>query len=93
MLVIIKSAPDTPEGKRGLKLARDLAADICLLQNGVYFAQKDRLEGFCGRAFVIEEDCRFRGLDESALEKDISMIGYDELVDAIAGEDKVLGMF
>jgi sulfur relay protein TusB/DsrH len=93
MLVIIKSGPDTPEGKRGLKLARDLAADVVLIQNGVYFAQKDNLEGFCGRAFVVDEDCRFRGLDEPALEKDISMINYDELVDAIVGEDKVLGMF
>jgi sulfur relay protein TusB/DsrH len=93
MLVIIKSGPDTPEGKRGLKLARDLAADVVLIQNGVYFAQKDNLEGFCGRAFVVDEDCRFRGLDESALEKDISRIDYDELVDAIVGEDRVLGIF
>lgn len=93
MLVIIKSAPDTPEGKRGLKLARDMAADICLLQNAVYFAQNERLDGFCGMAYVLDEDARLRGLTDEEMEKDIKKISYDSLVDAMIKEDKVIGLF
>ncbi|RME65589.1 MAG: hypothetical protein D6778_06065, partial [Nitrospirae bacterium] len=62
MLVLIKSAPNTPEGKRALRFARDMAADVCLLQNGVYFAEPERLEGFCGTVYVLSEDARLRGL-------------------------------
>ncbi|MBI3592910.1 MAG: hypothetical protein HY099_05465, partial [Nitrospirae bacterium] len=62
MLVIIKSAPDTPEGKRGVKLARDMAADLFLIQNGVYFAQEERLEGFCGNTYALEDDLKLRGI-------------------------------
>ncbi len=93
MLVIVKSAPDTPEGKRGVKLARDMAADLVLLQNAVYFAQKERLEGFCGTACVLEEDRKMRGLDDIDIDKSIRDINYDDLVDLMAENDKVLGMF
>jgi len=34
MLVIIKSAPDTTDGVRGLTLAREGGGDLILLQNG-----------------------------------------------------------
>lgn len=93
MLVIIKSAPDTPEGKRGVKLARDMAADICLIQNAVYFAQRERLEGFCGTAFVLGEDARLRGVNEKDIGKEIREIDYEGLVDLMVKEDKVVGMF
>lgn len=93
MLVIIKSAPDTPDGKRGLKLARDMAADVCLIQSAIYFAQKDRLEGFCGTAYVLAEDCRLRGLSEGDIEKDIKEVTYDDLVDLMVREEGVAGMF
>jgi sulfur relay protein TusB/DsrH len=93
MLVIIKSSPDTPEGKRGLKLARDMAADLALIQNGVYFAQKERLEGFCGTAYVLAEDSRLRGLKDEELVKGMRRLNYDDLVDLMAEEDKVVGMF
>ncbi len=93
MLVIIKSAPDTIEGKRAVKLARDMAADICLIQNAVYFAQKDRLEGFCGTVFVISEDAQLRGLKSGDMDKGIKEIDYDGLVDLMIKEDKVVGMF
>ena len=43
MLVMIKSAPDTTDGALGLTLAKESGADLVLLQNGVYFAQKERL--------------------------------------------------
>lgn len=93
MLVIIKSAPDTTDGRRGVKLARDMAADIVLIQNGVYFAQKERLEGFCGTAYVLDEDSRLRGLKGEEIEKAIKQINHDSLVDLMANNNKVVGLF
>lgn len=93
MLVIIKSAPDTPEGKRGVKIARDMAADICLIQNAVYFAVKDRLEGFCGTVCLLDQDRNLRGISDGSIEKDIKIIDYDMLVDLMIREDNVIGAF
>ncbi|MDO8746655.1 MAG: DsrH/TusB family sulfur metabolism protein [Thermodesulfovibrionales bacterium] len=93
MLVIVKSGPDTAEGKRGVKLARDMAADLFLIQNGVYFAQKERLEGFCGTAHVLEDDLKLRGVKGADIEKSIRETGYDSFVDLMADNDKVIGMF
>ena len=93
MLVIVKSAPDTTDGKRGIKLARDMAADMMLLQNGVHFAQRERLEGFCGTAYVLDDDLRLRGLKDDDIEKNIKRLDYGSLVDLMANEDKVVGMF
>ncbi|NJD56649.1 MAG: hypothetical protein FIA94_09635 [Nitrospirae bacterium] len=93
MLVIIRSAPDTPEGKRGVKLARAMSADIVLLQNGVYFIEGQALEdlGFAGPAYVLEDDKRLRGLTADGM--NIKSISYDSLVDFMAESDKVIGMF
>ncbi len=93
MLVIIKSGLDTQEGKWAIKLARDMAADVCLIQNAVYFARKERLDGFCGSVYVLDEDVRLRGLKDNEIEKDLKMINYDRLVDMMGDEDKVVGMF
>lgn len=93
MLVIVKSGHDTADGKRGVKLARDMAADLFLIQNGVYFAQKERLEGFCGTAYVLEDDLKLRGLKGAGTEKSIKEIGYDSFVDLMSDADKVVGMF
>lgn len=93
MLVIIRSGPDTQDGKRALKLARDMAADVCLTQNAVYFAQKERLEGFCGTVHILDEDLRLRGLCDDEIEKDIRKISYDSLIDLMAKEEKVVGIF
>lgn len=93
MLVIVKSAPDTPDGKRGVKLARDMAADLVLIQNGVYFAQRERLGGFCGTVHVLNDDLRLRGLSDNEIEKDVRRFEYDDFVDLLANEDKVTGMF
>ena len=95
MLVIIKNAPDTPEGKRGVKLARDMSADLVLLQNGVYFLQEECLEdrGFYGTAHVLEDDRRLRGLRVNAEMRNIKDISYDSLIDLMTGSDKVIGMF
>lgn len=93
MLVIVKSSPDTPDGKRGVKLARDMAADLVLLQNAVYFAQKERLDGYCGAAYILDEDRRLRGIGEGDIEKGVRRLDYASLVDLMADEDKVAGMF
>jgi sulfur relay protein TusB/DsrH len=93
MLVMVKSAPDTADGKRGIKLARDMAADVVLIQNGVYFAQLERLEGFCGTAYVLDDDARLRGLKDNEIEKGITKLNYGSLIDIMAEADKVVGMF
>ncbi len=93
MLVIVKNSPDTLDGRRGIKLARDMAADLVLIQNGVYFAQKERLEGFCGTAYVLGEDIGLRGLKDEDIEKGVRKLDYNGLVDLMAEEDKVVGMF
>jgi sulfur relay protein TusB/DsrH len=91
MVVVIRSAPGDREAKRGVRLARDMAADIVLVQNGVYLACGDRLEGFCGTAHALEEDLRLRGVTD--IEKGVRTLTYDDLVDLLAEEDKVVGMF
>jgi len=93
MLVLIKSAPESSESKRAVKLARDMAADICLMQDSVYLAMPERIEGFCGTVYVIEEDARMRGLQENDIDSSIKQIGYEELVDLMLTEDKVIGLF
>jgi sulfur relay protein TusB/DsrH len=95
MIVIIKSAPDTPEGKRGVRIARDMFSDIVLLQNGTYFLKEQALEdlGFVRTAYVLEDDRRLRGLKAAAENKNIRDIDYDGLVDLLTGADKVVGMF
>lgn len=95
MLVIVRNAPDTPEGKRGIKLARAMSADLVLLQNGVYFLQNEHLEdlGFCGTAYVLEDDRRLRGLKIDADKKNMKDISCDSIIDLMTESDKVVGMF
>ncbi len=93
MLVIIRSAPDTTEGKRGVELAERMAADIVLIQNGAYFARKDRLDNFSGSAFMLNDDRKLRGLSAGDLDERVKTIDYDGLIDLMAQSDKVLGMF
>ncbi len=93
MLVIIKSAPDTTEGKRAVALAIDSKADICLIQNGVYFAQGERLKDFRGVSYLIEEDVQLRGLKDSELFDGVKKIDYEKLVDLLSEHDKTAGAF
>ena len=93
MFVIVKSGPDTQDGKRGIKLARDMSADICLIQNAVYFAQQEGLEGFCGTVYALEDDLRLRGLKDEELGRGVKKLGYENLVELMAEKDKVIGMF
>lgn len=93
MIVMIKSAPDTADGARGLTLAKEGGADIVLLQNGVYFAQKDRISGFSGMVYVLDDDKRLRGLKDAEVDARVKAIGYDQLTDLMMQSDKVVGMF
>ncbi len=95
MLVIVKNAPDTPEGKRGVKLARSMSADLVLLQNGVYFLQKDLLEdlGFYRTVYVLNDDRRLRALNIDEGKKNMKEIDYDSLINIMTESDKVVGMF
>jgi len=89
MLIILKSGPDTAEGRRGVKLARDMAGDLLLMQNAVYFVEKERLEGFCGMAYVLDEDRRLRGVTE--IQKGLKAISYPEAVELMAEAEKTIG--
>ncbi len=93
MLVMIKSAPDTTDGMLGLTLAKEGGADLVLLQNGVYFAQKERLGTFTGNVYVLGDDKRLRGLKDSDMDGHAKTIDYDKLTDIITGGEKVVGMF
>ncbi len=93
MIVLIKSAPDTADAMRGVALARDSAADLVLLQNGVLFAQKGRLAGFPGAIHVLDDDKKLRGLRDDELDGRAKTIDYDSLTDLMVESDKVVGMF
>jgi len=93
MLVIVKNAPDTTDGKRGIQMAMDMAADMVLLQNGVYFARAERPERFHGTVYVLDDDARLRGLQESGMGKGIKRLAYEGLIDLMTKADKVVGMF
>ncbi|MDA8388429.1 MAG: DsrH/TusB family sulfur metabolism protein [Nitrospiraceae bacterium] len=92
MLIIIKSAPDTPEGKRGISLAGRMGADVVLLQDAVRFAAKEKKLQTGGRVYMLEEDAaRLLGAGETAPE--VLRISYGGFVDLLASQDKVQGMF
>jgi sulfur relay protein TusB/DsrH len=93
MVVIIKSAPDTNDGAIGLTLAKDGRADLILLQNGVYFAQKERLGSFSGAVYVLDDDTKLRGLKDSELDERVKVIDYEKLTDIITSGEKVTGLF
>jgi sulfur relay protein TusB/DsrH len=93
MIVMIKSAPDTSDGAIGLALAKQGGADLILMQNGVFFAQKERLGVFPGAIYVLNDDKRLRGLKDSEMDTRAKNIDYDKLTDIITGGEKVVGMF
>jgi sulfur relay protein TusB/DsrH len=93
MIVMIKSAPDTPEAKRGIALADDLAADLILIQNAVNFARLVQAGGMRGAVYALDEDLRMRGLGPDADIGAMRRIDYDMLVDLITKADHVHGAF
>ncbi len=93
MIVMIKSSPDTSDGAIGLAFAKQGGADLILMQNGVFFAQIERLGVFTGAVYVLDDDKRLRGLRDSEMDVRAETISYDKLTDIITGGKKVVGMF
>jgi sulfur relay protein TusB/DsrH len=93
MIVMIKSAPDTPEAKRAITLAGDLAADLVLIQNAVYLARKRKASSVTGAVYALDEDLRMRGMGPEESIGAVKRIDYDILVDLITKTDQVYGAF
>ena len=94
MIVVVKSGPDTTDGKRGVTLARSAGAALILIQNAVAFAHTPMASSAGpGAVYALEDDLRLRGLGAKDLDERIVRIDYPKLVDLLAGADKVVGAF
>ena len=87
MLFLIASAPDTQEFKTAFRMAKDVNADICLLQNAIYAAMK--LDN--NNIYVLIDDMNLRGLSPDEISG--KPIDYSQLVDLMTNSDKVVGLF
>ena len=91
MLVMIKSAPGSYRMRRAMRIAADAGANVVLMQDAVYMAEWERVRNTSGEIFAMEEDLRMRGIGD--IPSGIRKIDYDTLVDLMAAEDKVVGLF
>jgi len=87
MLFLISSAPDTKEFETAYKLAKDMNAEVCLLQNAVYASRNLNDSSL----YVLRDEMQLRGLNED--EAKVKVIDYNQLVDLMTGTDKVVGLF
>ena len=87
MLFLISSAPDTTEFKTAFRTAREMNAQVCLLQNSVYASRGLDEKNL----FVLQDDIQLRGIDEAEVSAEI--IDYGRLVDLMIESDKVIGLF
>ena len=87
MLFLISSAPDTNEFKTAFQMAKDVNAEICLLQNAVYASRGSEDENF----YVIHEDLQLRGIRENEIS--CRTIDYEGLIDLMTKSDRVVGLF
>ncbi len=87
MLFLIASAPDTQEFKTAIRMANDINADICLLQNAVYAARNSDDSAL----YVLRDDMKLRGISDSEITG--KTIDYGMLVDLMTDSDKVVGLF
>jgi sulfur relay protein TusB/DsrH len=87
MLFLISSAPDTREFKTSYRLAKEMNADVCLLQDAVYASRE--LDD--DNVYAILDDMRLRGIGEGEVR--VKPIDYDQLTDLMVGSDKVVGIF
>jgi sulfur relay protein TusB/DsrH len=87
MLFLISSAPDTKEFKTAYRMAKEVNASICLLQNAVYAAgvlkEKD--------VYVLMDEVQMRGIHQSEIT--CKVIDYNQLIDLMTGSVKVVGLF
>jgi len=87
VLFLIASAPDTQEFKTAIRMANDVNADICLLQNAVYAARNSTDNNM----YALSDDMKLRGIHENDLSG--KLIDYGQLVDLMTTSDKVVGIF
>ena len=87
MLFLISSAPDTKEFKSAYKIAQQMNADVCLMQNAVY-ASRNLLDS---RFYIMKDELQLRGINE----KEVSgkPIDYDQLIIMMESSEKVVGIF
>jgi sulfur relay protein TusB/DsrH len=87
MLFLISSAPDTKEFKTSYQMAKDMNAEICLLQNAVYASRNSDDNSL----YVLHDDLQLRGINENEISG--RRIDYGQLVDLMTKTDKVVGLF
>ncbi len=87
MLFLFSSAPDTKEFKTAYKMAKDMNAEICLLQNAVYAAGDADNQAH----YALSDDLDLRGIDKNTVTAKV--IDYSQLIDLMTGTDKVVGLF
>jgi sulfur relay protein TusB/DsrH len=87
MLFLIASAPDTREFKTAFNLAKEMNANICLLQNAVY-AARDLNDN---NLILLRDEMQLRGIHENEVKG--KTIDYSQLIDIMTGSDKVVGLF
>jgi len=80
-------------GRITVQSNRENGSDLILLQNGIYFAQKERMGTVSGAVYVLDDDKRLRGLRDAEMDARIKIIGYDTLTDIITSGVRVTGMF
>ncbi len=87
MLFLISSAPDTKEFKTAYKMAKEMNAEICLLQNAVYASRNADDKNL----YIMSDDLQLRGINENQVSG--KPIDYSKLVDLMSDSDKVVGLF
>lgn len=87
MLFLISSAPDTTEFQTALRTAREMNADVCLLQNAVFAARNPEVRNI----YVMADDMKLRGIGEK--ETSGKVIDYHYLIELMTNSDKVVGLF
>ncbi len=87
MLFLISSAPDTKEFKTAFKMAKEMNAEICLLQNAVYAARSHSDSSL----YVLRDEMKLRGVNENEVSG--KLIDYGQLIDLMTGSSKVIGIF
>ena len=87
MLFLIASAPDTTEFKSAYRTAREINAEIVLVQNAVYAARYSDNKD----VYVLSDDMQLRGISENEISG--KPVDYGQLVDLMTNSDKVTGMF
>lgn len=88
MIVLIRTGPDDVRSAAALKLARERAADVALMDEAVWMARPDGLGGFCGTAYAVAEHIQERGIMH--VERGVRVIDLAQMVLMLAEEDTVV---